>query len=103
MASKTKKIKIIKLELTPQELVHLRDLFSITLPDGERTVSSCLAAITKRQTREGILWKKISTTCKQNSIPVGPEAPDFILGVSSVVIDVCNENNNDDLEEIILE
>jgi hypothetical protein len=101
--SKTKKVKTIRLEVTPQELVHIRDLMSIALPpDGERTVSSCLALITRRQVKEGILWKKIVAACKGNDIPIGDFAPDFHLDLCAPVIDVFAINSEDELEDVAL-
>lgn len=70
----------IRLTLTRDELIHLRDLMSIVLPpDGERTISSALSALTKSQMKEGILWKKISDLCAKNKIDIGSDAPDFYL------------------------
>ena len=102
--SKTKKVKTIRLEVTPQELVHIRDLMSVALPpDGERTVSSCLALITKRQVKEGILWKKVATACKKNKLPIGEAAPDFFLDLCAPVIDVFPANSDDELEDVVVE
>ena len=102
--SKTKKVKTIRLEVTAQELVHIRDLMSVALPpDGERTVSSCLALITKRQVKEGLLWKKVAAACKRNKLPIGDTAPDYFLDLCARVIDVFPANTEDELEDVAVE
>ncbi len=102
--STTKKVKTIRLEVTPQELVHIRDLMSVVLPpDGERTISSCLALITRRQVKEGLLWKKVSAACKRHKIPVGEQAPDYYLDLCAPVIDVFAANTDDELEDVAVE
>jgi len=98
-----KKKKIVQVTLTKYELLHLRDLMSITLPpDGSHTVSSSLAATENRQFVESILWKKISEACMQAGLPVGEEAPDYIvsptgmtpLGVFQVSSDPMGSQEN---------
>lgn len=102
--SKTKRVKVVTLELTPQEIVHIRDLMSVTLPpDGERTVSSCLALITRRQVKEGMLWKKISAACKEHDIPIGSTAPDYHLDLCAPVIDVFPANPPDEVENVVID
>lgn len=70
----------IRLTLTRDELIHLRDLMSVVLPpNGDKTVSSALSSLTKNQVKEGILWNKIIDLCVKNKIEIGSDAPDFYL------------------------
>ena len=79
---KPKKTFLLKLSLV--ELVHLRDLFSISLPiDLKSTVSQSLATGQGRQLVETKLWNKIVALCKEATIPLDEEAPDFIITVTS--------------------
>lgn len=72
------------LKLSLAELVHLRDLFSIALPiDLKATVSQSLASGQGRQVVETKLWNKIVNLCKEATIPLDEEAPDFIITVTS--------------------
>jgi len=76
--------KTFSLKLSLAELVHLRDLFSISLPvDLKSTVSQSLASGQGRQLVETKLWNKIVGLCKEGSIPLDEEAPDFIITVTS--------------------
>jgi hypothetical protein len=76
--------KSFSLKLTKQELVHLRDLFGILLPvELKSTVSQFLAAGQGRQLVESKLWNKISQLCAEADIPMGDDAPDFIVTMNS--------------------
>ena len=76
--------KTFSLKLSLVELVHLRDLFSISLPiDLKSTVSQSLATGQGRQLVETKLWNKIVALCKEATIPLDEEAPDFIITVTS--------------------
>lgn len=102
--SKTKKVKTLRLEVTPQELIHIRDLMSIVLPpDGERTVSSCLALITRRQVKEGMLWKKVANACKKHDIPIGASAPDYFVDLCAPVIDIFHAHTDEETEDVVVE
>ena len=79
---KPKKTFTLKLSLI--ELVHLRDLFSISLPvDLKTTVSQGLASGQGRQLVETKLWNKLANLCKEGGVPLDDEAPDFIITVTS--------------------
>ena len=72
------------LKLSLAELVHLRDLFSISLPvDLKTTVSRSLAVGQGRQVVETKLWNKIVNLCKEGLVPMDDEAPDFIVTVTA--------------------
>jgi hypothetical protein len=76
--------RIFTLKLSLAELAHLRDLFSIALPvDLKSTVSQSLAAGQGRQVVETKLWNKVVNLCKEASLPLGEEAPDFIITVTA--------------------
>lgn len=97
----TQKKDSIRLTLTRDELIHLRDLMSVVLPpDGDKTLSSALAALSKSQVKEGILWKKILDVCVKNKIDVGPDAPDFYLDFAvPPTLTVFASDSSDDEEE----
>ena len=79
-----KQQKTHMLRLSKFELLHLRDLFSIMLPpDASTTLSAALADSENRVFIESMLWKKISTACIEAEIPMGDEAPDFIIAPTS--------------------
>ena len=76
--------KTFTLKLSLAELIHIRDLFSISLPvDLKTTVSQSLAAGQGRQLIETKLWNKIVTLCKEGSVPLEEESPDFIITVTA--------------------
>jgi hypothetical protein len=80
MSSPTSKRKTFDLRLTKMDLVHLRDLFGVSLPnDMTKTVSMALAEGCNRQSAEVLLWKKISEVCVVAGIPLGDEAPDYVV------------------------
>lgn len=79
-----KKRKTYDLRLTKFELVHLRDLFSVLLPpDAVQTLSQSLASLAGRPLVETMLWKKIADACELAELPVGEDAPDFIVAPTS--------------------
>jgi len=78
--SQIKQQKTHMLRLSKFELLHLRDLFSIMLPpDASTTLSAALAESENRIFIESMLWKKISAACIEAEIPMGDDAPDFII------------------------
>lgn len=75
-----KKTKTYSLKLTKFEVLHLRDLFSIVMPPNAKvTVSQSLAEAEDRTHVEQFLWKKLSELCKEANLPLGDEAPDYIV------------------------
>lgn len=82
---KIKTIKTFDLKLTTEELVHMRDLFTVALPpDLSVTVSQFLSQIEDRTLHEARLWHKISSLCEAAKVPLGPEAPDYVISPISV-------------------
>jgi len=76
--------KNFSLKLSRKELVHLRDLFGVLLSaDMKSTISQALASSQDRQLIESKLWNKIISLCNEAEIPLGDEAPDFIVTISS--------------------
>ena len=68
------------LTLTPLELLHLRDLFSVKLPpELKMTVSQMLAAAEERPLIETALWNKVAQACKSAKVPLDDAAPDFAV------------------------
>jgi hypothetical protein len=75
--------KNFSLRLSKQEIVHLRDLFAVLLPpDMRSTISQSLAASQKRSLVESKLWGKIISLCNEAEIPMGDDAPDFVVTIS---------------------
>lgn len=104
MKSEYKKRKTFDLRLTKMDLVHLRDLFGISLPnDMSRTVSASLAEATGRIASESLLWNKISSLCETAEIPLGEESPDYIVApVGSPMLSVFQVSSEptDEEEEV---
>lgn len=76
--------KSFTLKLSRPEVVHLRDLFSVLLPaDMKSTVSQALAAGQGKHLLETKMWNKVAQLCSEAEIPMGDEAPDFIVTISS--------------------
>lgn len=91
-----KKRKTYDLRLTKFELLHLRDLFGVVLPpEGKKTLSQSLAELENRSMIESMLWNKISTVCEQADLPVGQDAPDYVVAPASpppmAVFQLANE------------
>lgn len=83
-AEELKPKKNFTLKLSKQELLHLRDVFSVMLPpDMKLTVSQSLASSQGRHLVETKLWNKVSSLCAEAQIPVGDEAPDFIITLTA--------------------
>lgn len=101
-----KKVKTSKLNLTKFELVHLRDLFSVlTPPEMKETLSQKLAVTQNRVLIEAKLWQKIVKSCEENDIPLGDDAPDFVVSLASTpnigVYELSHDENqsSDETEE----
>ena len=74
------KVKNISLKLNVEELTHLRDLFSVLLPqEFKLTLSESLAQLQDKQKLENVLWKKIYNLCKDNNIVIDKDANDFAV------------------------
>ena len=85
-----KKRKTYSLKLTKFEILHIRDLMSILLPpEAKQTLSQAMATLENRQMVESVLWRKIVDACNAAELPVGDDAPDYIVApVSSPQISV---------------
>jgi len=74
------RVNTFRVNLTRNELIHLRDVFSVTVPlDRDSTVSQMLATATNRSIVESGVWHKIATACVRAEIPVGDSAPDYVV------------------------
>jgi hypothetical protein len=81
---KLKKQKTFSLVLTHAELIHLRDLFSVLLPSAfDTSISQALAKTNETEVYETMLFKKVHELCCSAELPVGDEAPDFVVTVAS--------------------
>lgn len=82
-----KRVKTFSLQLSTEELAHIRDIMSVILPpDGSTRLSESLAINEKRQMTESKLWQKVVDLCLSAKLPVGDEAPDFFVGVSGPLV-----------------
>jgi hypothetical protein len=97
--------KTFQIRLSKFELLHLRDLMSVALPpEGAQTVSNSLAVAENRQLIENGLWKKISEACVNVGLPMGDDAPDYVvaptgmtpLGVFQVSSDPYAKTSSDE-------
>lgn len=76
MAKKFKK----KFKLNKDELLHLRDLFSISMSNNPQiTASQALATLEGRQLVEAKLWRRFAKFCTSAGISLDDDAPDFII------------------------
>ena len=74
------KVKNISLKLNVEELTHLRDLFSVLLPqEFKLTLSESLAQLQDKQKLENVLWKKIYNLCKDNTPITDKDADKFAV------------------------
>jgi len=93
--------KTFSLKLTRQELLHLRDLFSILLPpDMKLSVSQALASSQGRHLVETKLWNKVANLCSEASIPTGDDASDFVITICAPptlgVFEMMTDDDSDD-------
>lgn len=66
--------------MTKHELAHLRDMFSVKLPQApNQTLSEALAESQGRLLCEPKLWDKLSGLCRAAGVGLEDEAPDFTL------------------------
>jgi hypothetical protein len=80
MEPEIKKRKTFNLRLTRFELLHLRDLFSVSLPtEMKETLSQRLAQSQDRSLVEARLWQKVATACHDAELPMDEDAPDFVV------------------------
>ena len=87
MGKPDRKRKTFELRLTRFELIHLRDLLSVSLaPDMASTVSQALAASEERTMVEARLWKTVVAACKEADVPLDAEAPDFVVAADVVQV-----------------
>ena len=81
MSIKREKLFVLKLDL--QQLTHLRDLLSITLPPRYvRRISTDLALTEKREEAEDALWKEVYSLCEDAGLALNDAAPDFSLEIA---------------------
>lgn len=75
-----RKRKTFTLRLSKFELLHLRDLLGVMLPpDLKQTVSQMLAATEDRLLVESHLWNVVAEACKEAELPLGDDAPNYIV------------------------
>lgn len=80
--SKPEEVEYV-LSLSQDELTHLRDLLSISLPpEGEKTLSQSLSESNELDV-DGSLWKKVGSACQEAGLELGDEAPDYVVMLSA--------------------
>lgn len=85
-AKPVKRVKTSALNLTLEELIHLRDLFNVRFPsttNASQTVSQSLAKIEDREVIESRLWDKLTKLLKPSGIPLGDDAPDHVIAMTA--------------------
>jgi len=101
------KEKEYKLEVTKEELTHLRDLMSVVLSiENEETLSAALSEVENRADSEVSLWDKVATACMKASIDIGDNAPNLTIAPKdfpplSVFHYVLDENATKDQHEVL--
>jgi hypothetical protein len=85
MPKKSSSVLEHSLRLSREELMHIRDLFSV-LVQPSKTISQALAQSSKTSSPESelVLWKKIMTACQDAKIPLGNAAPDFAVAMTEI-------------------
>ena len=79
-----KKRKTFSLRLNKFELLHLRDLFGVVMPPELKvTLSQALATSQDRSMVESKLWQKVAKACEEAELPMGDDAPDFVVAASA--------------------
>lgn len=81
------------LELTPEELAHLRDIMSVLISQGTgepHTVSQVLATMNGAGVAESSLWSKVVAECKLLGLPLGDDAHDFAVTLTNAPMTVVN-------------
>lgn len=98
-----KKRKTYELRLTKYELLHLRDMFSIFLPSGDKTLSQSLAEVESRPMVESAVWRKVAEACTAAELPLGDEAPDYVIasiGTPALgVFQIASEPSEEDQQQ----
>lgn len=101
-----KKTKLTTVKFSKFELIHLRDLFSLlTPPEMKETISQKLGMLQHRPLIEAKLWQKIVKACEENEIPLGDEAPDFVVSLAStpsIGVYELSHDENQEQEEVSL-
>jgi hypothetical protein len=95
--------KSVRISFDVDELIHLRDLFSVMFEDGS-SVSERLSLLLKREKIEISLWQKIYKECENLKISVDKDAPNFLITPTEINLDVFNakilyEDASDKVEE----
>lgn len=99
--SKEKRVLNYDLRITKSELIHVRDLLSVKVPnDEDMTISEMIAKSEIREEADIQLWKKIVKLCKEANVAVEDEAPDYTIGITSTPkMYVFRVQNEDELYE----
>lgn len=81
--------KSARISFDVDELIHLRDLFSVMFEDGS-SVSERLSILLKREKLEIGLWQKIYKECENLKISTDKDAPNFLITPTEINLDVFN-------------
>ena len=99
-----KQRKTFNIRLTKFELLHLRDLFSVSLPpEMKDTLSQRLAQSQDRTLVEARLWQKLARVCIESGLPMDDDAPDFVVSASGApaigVFELAHEPSSESEED----
>ena len=99
-----KRRKTFPLRLNKFELLHLRDLFGVMLPpELKTTLSQQLALSQDRALIEAKLWQKLAALCAEAELPMGDDAPDFVVAAAGAppvgVFELAHEPNAEEESE----
>lgn len=99
---KKKDVELYPLQLTKDELAHIRNMMSIVLPPtGDVRLGEALAHATEADDDiDSSLWDKVWALCEEVGLEVGDDAPDFIVGPSEPTpLKVYRVNLDEDEDE----
>lgn len=92
--------KFHTLELTVDELAHLRDLFSVVVSvQTGKTMSQSLADMRNWPAGEEQLWDKLVDLCRAAKIAIGEDAPNIGFIVPEPVLAEFTYDDEEDEEE----
>lgn len=87
--------KKITLQLTKDELTHIRDLMSMLDFKNEKTISEHLSFKNGKVNAEETLWNNVFKLCINTGVPVADAAPNYqVMFADAPTICVIGEEND---------
>ena len=83
-------VETVTIELTKPELVHVRDMLSVLVPnDPPVTISEVLARRLDKVGSESSLWAKVVLACADVGVSCGKDTQDYVvMNASQPALDV---------------